>query len=201
MTESQYLESVFAMLGQPESRHADPAAWETLECELGVELPVDYKAIIDGYGPVKLNGHLNLDHPAAERWNLRQAMQRDALVWSEVPWEEIELDTDPRPSLGISDMKFGTPDGLIYAVGTNRDEAIFLGKGTGPQGWRVFVARDDDFFEYPMPFAEWLYRYLVGEDMAGPNSSAFVPGPVMFESLPMSANETVTAWYGPDRGM
>lgn len=29
-----------------------------------------------------------------------------------------------------------------------------------------------------MSFAEWLCRYLTGQDMAGPNRSAFYPGPV-----------------------
>ncbi|MGF0175933.1 hypothetical protein ACQF36_37355 [Streptomyces sp. Marseille-Q5077] len=51
-----------------------------------------------------------------------------------------------------------------------------------------------------MSFAEWLYRYLIGEDMAGPNSSAFYPGPVKLEHLPTS-HEHPEPWCGPDRGM
>ncbi|HET6353473.1 hypothetical protein [Streptomyces sp.] len=52
-----------------------------------------------------------------------------------------------------------------------------------------------------MSFAEWLYRYLIGEDMAGPNSSAFYPGPVQLRRLPMTADERSEPWSGPDRGM
>ncbi|MDQ0390088.1 hypothetical protein J2S54_006908 [Streptomyces sp. DSM 42143] len=52
-----------------------------------------------------------------------------------------------------------------------------------------------------MNFAEWLYRYLSGEDMAGPNTSAFYPGPVQLRRLPMTADERPEPWSGPERGM
>ncbi len=35
-----------------------------------------------------------------------------------------------------------------------------------------------------MTFAEWLYRYLFGEEMAGWDSAAFYPGPVRLEFPP-----------------
>ncbi|GAA3482167.1 hypothetical protein GCM10018966_066990 [Streptomyces yanii] len=50
-------------------------------------------------------------------------------------------------------------------------------------------------------FGEWLYRYLIGEDMTGPNSAAFYPGPVQMRYLPMPVDEHPEPWYGPDRGM
>nr|WTB30861.1 hypothetical protein OG781_16405 [Streptomyces sp. NBC_00830] len=43
--------------------------------------------------------------------------------------------------------------------------------------------------------------YLIGEDMAGPNSSAFYPGPVELQHLPMSADERPEHWCGPDRSI
>ncbi|MEU2359776.1 SMI1/KNR4 family protein [Streptomyces noursei] len=201
MTEEQYLEAVFAMLGEPGWRHADPDAWEALEGELGVVLPADYKRIVDGYGPVQLNDHLYFEHPATERWNLAEEMRSTAQAWSEVSWEGVDLESDPRSSLGIPEIRFGTPDGLIHAVNANGGEAIFLGKGATGRNWRIFVALDDEFYEYDMSFSEWLYRYLIGENVTGPYGSAFVPGPVKLESLPMSAGDDPIAWYGPDRGM
>ncbi|WP_372344019.1 hypothetical protein [Streptomyces sp. KL116D] len=47
---------------------------------------------------------------------------------------------------------------------------------------------DETWAEHRMSFAEWLYRYLIGEDMTGPNSAAFTPG-VRLQHLPMSAGE------------
>jgi hypothetical protein len=52
-----------------------------------------------------------------------------------------------------------------------------------------------------MSFAEWLYRCLIGEDMAGPNGSAFYPGPVELLRLPISADDRPEPWGGPGRGM
>ncbi|WP_202442445.1 MULTISPECIES: hypothetical protein [unclassified Streptomyces] len=52
-----------------------------------------------------------------------------------------------------------------------------------------------------MSFAEWLYRYLVGEDMAGPDTADFHPGPLQLCRLPMTADERPGQWSGPGRGM
>ncbi|TLQ48360.1 hypothetical protein FEF34_20950 [Streptomyces marianii] len=60
---------------------------------------------------------------------------------------------------------------------------------------------EGEFFEYAMGFAEWLYRYLVGEDMAGPETSSFYPGPVILRDLPMMPDERPPTRRGPDRGM
>lgn len=66
-----------------------------------------------------------------------------------------------------------------------------------------------------MSFTEWLNRYLIGEDMTGTVSSAFHPGPVKLQHLPVSASERpepvrpgprhVRRWHplagaGPSRG-
>ncbi|MER7404732.1 hypothetical protein ABT373_20090 [Streptomyces sp. NPDC000070] len=51
-----------------------------------------------------------------------------------------------------------------------------------------------------MSFAERLYRYLVGEDMAGPNRSVFYTGPVKREDLPMTAEERGEPWYARTAG-
>lgn len=46
-----------------------------------------------------------------------------------------------------------------------------------------------------------LHRYLIGEDVAGPNTSAFYPDPVELQHLPMSADERPEHWCGPDRSI
>ncbi|WP_251016591.1 hypothetical protein [Streptomyces sp. ISL-99] len=104
---------------------------------------------------------------------------------NEVPWDELDLDTDEDPRLlfGLKELSFGTTDGLWPIASTDRGETIFLAPGSviprllvedGEIGWT----------EHHMSFAEWVYRYLIGEDMAGPNSSAFYPGPVQLQRLP-----------------
>ncbi|MET7982094.1 MULTISPECIES: hypothetical protein [unclassified Streptomyces] len=63
------------------------------------------------------------------------------------------------------------------------------------------ACEDGDWAGYPMPFAEWLYRFLIGEDMAGYKSAAFYPGPVMLEYPPMTPDERTRVSHGPERGM
>ncbi|WP_327277804.1 SMI1/KNR4 family protein [Streptomyces sp. NBC_01224] len=197
-----YLAATMAMLGPPQNRYADPSAWDRLHEELGIQLPSDYQALVDAYAPIHLNGHLYLSHPATERWNLRQWIRDTIRAWSEVPWDELDLDADQDPRLlfGLKELSFGTIDGLWPIASTDRGETIFLAAGSVTP--RLLVEDGEiGWAEYHMSFAEWLYRYLIGEEMAGPNSSAFYPGPVQLRRLPMSATERPEPWSGPDRGM
>lgn len=52
-----------------------------------------------------------------------------------------------------------------------------------------------------MGFSEWLYGYLSGGDMFGPDSAAFYPGPLLLESMPLTVEDRSISWRGPQRGM
>ncbi len=200
MASSDYLGDVVARLGEPRGYGPAPEAWESLESSLGFELPADYKRIVEDYAPVKVHGHLYLSHPATSGWNLGEWIRETVEDWEAVPWDD-EIEGDPRRVLGISEMEFGTAGGLTPVASTDRGETIFLAPGAAGRGVRIFVENgESEFFEYSISFSEWLYRYLAGEDMTGP-SPVFYPGPVKFESLPMSYGEETAVWYGPDRGM
>jgi len=197
-----YLSLVFDMLGPGGHRYADPAAWVELEAELGIALPDDYKAIVDAYAPIKINGHLYLSHPATERWNLGESIRSTAEAWSAIDWDDFDPDEDPRVVLGLPELEFGTKEGLLPIASTDRGDTVFLAPLPDSQERRLCIADGDGgWYEYRIGFAEWLYRFLVGEDMAGPNSSAFYPGPVVLEPLPMSQGDRPAAFHGPDRGM
>ncbi|HEX6434101.1 MAG TPA: SMI1/KNR4 family protein [Gemmatimonadales bacterium] len=189
------------MLGEPPTRYRDPDAWRKLEDGLGADLPADYKEIVDAYAPLHLNRHLYLSHPATERWNLGDWIRSTAESWSEIDWDSVEPEGDPRASLGTQELLFGTADGLIPIATTDRGETLFFAPRGGGEGGVLFVESEGEFFEYSMTFSEWLYRWLIGEDVAGPNSSAFYPGPVALQDLPMTPDERPDRRYGPDRGM
>jgi hypothetical protein len=198
---TDYLDAVMAMLGPAQNRYANPAAWERLHAELGLQLPPDYQVVVDAFAPVKINGHLYLSHPATERWNLGQEIRSNVKAWSEVPWDDLDLDADedPRELLGLDVLRFGTPDGLWPIASTDRGETLFLIAAADTS--RLVVNYDESWAEHRVSFAEWLYRYLIGDDMMGPNSAVLYPGPVKLEHLPMSADERSEPWYGPDRDM
>lgn len=62
-------------------------------------------------------------------------------------------------------MSFGTRDGLWPIASTDRGEILFL-VAADSNAPCVLVA-DGGQTRYDMSFAEWFYRYLIGEDMAG----------------------------------
>lgn len=176
------------------SRHgATPGVWQALEEELGASLPGDYKEFIDSYAPVRVNSHLHFDHPAHPQWNLGKWIEETVDAYREVEWDELTC-----PDFVSSEPSFGAPDGLVPLFGSDRGECFFFRPGRKPSVY-VYVGSDDDFYRYDMTFSEWLYRYLSGEDMAGPNSSAFYPGPVRFDALPGAEGPEGDSWFGPGR--
>ncbi|MEU3901700.1 SMI1/KNR4 family protein [Streptomyces sp. NPDC045251] len=198
---SDYLPAVMAMLGPAQNRYADPSAWDRLHAELGIRLPTDYQTLVDAYAPIQLNGHLSLHHPATARWNLGDWIRDTARAWSQVPWEDLDPDEDPRLLFGLTELSFATRDGLWPIASTDRGETLFLMAADGTLSGVLVEDGEGGWAQYEMNFAEWLYRYLSGEDMAGPNTSAFYPGPVQLRRLSMTADERPEPWSGPDRGM
>ncbi|WP_123082921.1 hypothetical protein [Streptomyces sp. ADI95-16] len=198
---TDYLQAVFAMLGPAENRYNDPAAWLHLEQEIDRRLPADYKAIVDAYAPVQLNGSLYLSsHPACAWRNLGEEIRSDAEVWSEWrAWEsdDLEPDADPRVICNRPQITFGSSDGLIPLASTDQGAAIFLAPEVhGYPDGIVVQGSEGDWVGHTMDFAEWLYRYLTGEEMAGWDSAALYPGPVLLAYLPTGPDERTREAYG-----
>ncbi|MEV7284766.1 SMI1/KNR4 family protein [Streptomyces sp. NPDC093252] len=195
-----YTDAVLEMLGEPTSPAPVTGSWDDLERELGVRLPEDYKRILDAYAPVQLNGHVYLDHPHTSRWNLGRWMRETVEAFSRTGLSEADCPAMPGGPV------FGGPTGLIPLLSTDRGEYLFglPGSAAGASGKWLLLSCDGDeqgFHEYRMPFSEWLYRHVIGEDMFGPGSAVFYPGPIVFESMPMTEEDPCVSWQGPERGM
>lgn len=81
-----------------------------------------------------------------------------------------------------------------------RDLGVALKGGQG--AGTLFVENGEgEFFEYSMGFAEWLWRWLIGEEVTGPGGAAYYPGPVALRDLPMTPEERPEVRYGPSRGV
>lgn len=65
----------------------------------------------------------------------------------------------------------------------------------------VVQGPDGDWAGHPMTFAEWLYRHLIGEEMAGWGCAARYPGPVLLEYPAPEPGRPPREVYGPERGM
>lgn len=185
------------MLGEPDSRCADPDVWSGLERERGLVLPADYKWLVDAYAPIQVNGHLYLEHPAGPGVNLSSFMSEVIEAFRATSWDEDVL----CPGFESSGPLFGGKEGMTPLCGSDRGEYVFLAPGVDGEPCPILTCDGDeqDFYEYRMSFAEWLYRYLTGGDMIGPDSAAFSPGPLLLRRWPEGRQGI--EWYGPDRGM
>ncbi|MFB6578594.1 MULTISPECIES: hypothetical protein [unclassified Streptomyces] len=86
-------------------------------------------------------------------------------------------DTDQGACIFLAPEVHGFPDGVVVQ---------------GPEG---------DWAGHPMTVAEWLYRYLIGEEMAGWGCAARYPGPVRLEYPASEPGRPARETYGPERGM
>ncbi|MFE1869912.1 hypothetical protein ACFW9N_03280 [Streptomyces sp. NPDC059496] len=65
----------------------------------------------------------------------------------------------------------------------------------------VLQGSEGDWAGRPMTFAEWSYRYLIGEEMAGGGCAAHCPGPVRLEYPASEPGRPARERCGPERGM
>ncbi|WP_030720007.1 hypothetical protein [Streptomyces sp. NRRL S-237] len=196
---NDYHQAVVGLLGEPRHVFANHGAWQPVEESIGTSLPQDYKDLIDAYAPVQVNGHLFLEHPANEFYELRTWIDETVEDFQETDWEA----GFSCPGYEKSGPSFGGHGGMIPLACTDRSEYIFLAPGIDSGQWRILSCGRDwnDFYEHHMEFSEWLYRYLTGEDMFEPGQGVFYPGPVRLESLPIAAGDPQSEWFGPDRGI
>ncbi|MFG2694105.1 SMI1/KNR4 family protein [Kitasatospora sp. NPDC048407] len=189
-----YLGAVLNMIGPSPADRPEFVEWGEVEGLLGAELPADFKEIVETYAPVTLNHHLVLTRPGTQFFNLAERLEQQIKGLKESDWDGAGV------TFRGATPTFGGPDGLIPVASTDRREGAFLVRPAGGEGWHMAgMVLDGQFVEYEMGFSEWLYRYLMGEDMLGPRSGVFYPGPLVIEDLPKSPGDAVTARRGPAR--
>ncbi|MFF2951481.1 SMI1/KNR4 family protein [Kitasatospora sp. NPDC057965] len=174
-----YLEKLRAVIGPAGGPGVAAANWRELEGELGVTLPEDFKVLTEWYAPIRIGWSIRISNPGTVNYNLGSHIRETVAAYQAC---SFSLDNFPGFSRTLG---FGGPDGLIPVSGTAHGEEVFLFNDHLRGRWQivVFVGADLEFYQYDMGFAEWLYRYLVGEDMAGPNSAQDFPNPLPLTNL------------------
>ncbi|WP_044371742.1 SMI1/KNR4 family protein [Streptomyces noursei] len=152
------LPEIAALLGDPRFNWTDPAPWVALEQELGVELPADFREVVDAYGSIEINKQLYLKHPAGHLLHsLGEEIRKDLEFWREEDMAEFL----PSP-VGAN------PGELIPVASATTGEAVFLRvPDDSSSPWRVVVQEFDSpaWTCYEMTFGEWLLAYLNGRDV------------------------------------
>ncbi|GLW69688.1 hypothetical protein Kpho02_19870 [Kitasatospora phosalacinea] len=174
----------------PPGRRAGAAARR----DLGATCDVGGDKNVETHAPVTLNHHLVPTRPDTRFFDLAERLGPQIKGLEESDWDGAGV------IFRGATPTFGGPDGLIPVARTDRREGAFLVRSASSGDRHMAgVVLDGRFVEYEMGFSEWLHRYLVGEDMFGPRSGVFHPGPLMIEALPEAPGDAVTARRGPAR--
>ncbi|MFC9331531.1 SMI1/KNR4 family protein [Kitasatospora sp. NPDC057015] len=152
-----------ALMGEPAYTPAR-VPWELAPVDLGVQLPSDYRAFIDLYGGVNLNGEWGVFTPKRNSrfpdvpggmagWRIEADIDlRDQVEGEEQWWDQ----QDPTPV-------FPDPGGLLpWGWNSNHNQCCWLTTGPDPEQWPVTVFYDDRLDRFGGGFAEFLLTVLTG---------------------------------------
>jgi hypothetical protein len=164
------------LLGEPRFLWSDPKPWISLERDLGVQFPADYKQFVDAYGPVRINNQLTIYHPATVWYNLGEEIREEPDLWA-----DVEEDRPPHP------MGTGPGELFPWANSVSSERAYFRVSRDESEEWVIAVIERDEcvYTEYAITFNEWMLSYLQGEEMAI-CSRNFAPDRPFFKELPQS---------------
>lgn len=148
-----------AIMGEPVYTPAR-VPWELAPAELGVQLPLDYRAFVDLYGTVNFNGEWG---PLTLKEDSGGGRRPGGLAG----WR-FDTDNDFREQVEIEDEfwdqeftpVFPDPGGLLpWGVSSNHDYCCWLTTGPDPEQWPVAVfgeGRDGKLDHFDGGFAEFV---------------------------------------------
>ncbi|MFB6890418.1 SMI1/KNR4 family protein [Kitasatospora sp. NPDC056327] len=190
-----HLSELRGIIGPPSGPGVSAAGWRRVEHDLGVSLPEEFKVLADWYSPIRIGRSILLANPETGVFNFGAHVRQTLDAYRACDFSRENFPDFPDV------IGFGGPDGLIPLSGTAHGEEIFLYRDPVVGRWQivVFVGDDLEFHRYDMGFAEWLHRYLTGEDMAGPNSARAMPNPLPLMDLLVPEGTAPVERFGPLR--
>ncbi|MFJ9847206.1 SMI1/KNR4 family protein [Kitasatospora sp. NPDC101155] len=151
-----------AIMGEPVYTPAR-VPWELAPAELGVQLPSDYRAFVDLYGAVSLNGEWGVNTPTKHSSAYRSPgglagwrFESDNGFREQVEGEDEFWDQDPTPV-------FPDPGGLLpWGRNSNHNHCCWLTTDPDPDKWPVAVFYDGELDHFDGGFAEFVATVLTG---------------------------------------
>jgi hypothetical protein len=146
---AESLDDLKRLVPPPADPQESEGDWETIEAELGKNLPQDYKAFIHSYGTGSFIGFINVSNPfsANRNVNLLDKNRRVRKVMQESVGEDKKTGYLRENRFEL----FLEPDNMLLWGGTdNGDYLLWRTRGMESQ-WSVIACnwRNDDFEEYP----------------------------------------------------
>lgn len=130
--------------------------WDTIEAELGMPLPLDYKQLAERYGPGKFCDYIHLFHPHGVTEFVQLTGPMPSRVRAHLR-KDHDQGTHPVPH---------HPDQLFACGSTDNGEYLFwiTDPAAAPDRWRIAVneARGPRWFTYDGPLTAFLVSVLSG---------------------------------------
>ncbi|MDM5154748.1 SMI1/KNR4 family protein [Bacillus sp. DX1.1] len=132
--------------------------WDTVEKNLGMILPLDYKKFINKYGTGSINDFIWILNPFSENENLNLIKKghviREAYAYSKKQFPDDFIHNVYPVNNGL----------LPCAITDNGDEIYWLTNEECDQ-WRIIVydSRSNDYYEYNNSMTEFLYKVISKE--------------------------------------
>ncbi len=151
--------------------------WESVERELGLRLPMDYKQYVFHYGRGGFYGFLFPANPFSTLESLAKCNE----AWLEI--YNIHRANQPER---LPFPTYPVPGGLLCWGGSNNGDSVYWRMAGEPEAWPVVLV-DSEFLgyeEYAMDMstflAKWVRREIVPgcfpEDLIEPLEPVFEPG-------------------------
>jgi len=159
MTDAQresYVDDVTRLVGPRPGDFRPELDWETVERELGIRLPADYKELLTRLPSGAFRGCVEVENPAQSADELANAKRHnDELL-------KIFADPDTGYLTGTSYVLFPEPGGL-YPWGSNDAGGTFwwITDSADPDEWRIAYNDRDDWHEHPGPLSKVIHEILI----------------------------------------
>ncbi|MFF0659604.1 MULTISPECIES: SMI1/KNR4 family protein [Micromonospora] len=136
----------------PPSREVPPVDWQQLEERLEFALPLDYKWLVERYGPGSFGDFFRVFQPACQRQGIDLEYQHERTSWA---LEYLVERGHSLPRMPSELLAFGRSDNgdVAYWITSSSDD---------PNNWKVAVgeARGPLWEEFDGGVVEWLTAVL-----------------------------------------
>jgi|SRR4051794_18559356 hypothetical protein len=150
------VDELVKIIGMPD---VEPEAvdWLSVERDLGVRLPADYKAFCEIYPAMFVNEYLRVCHPSCLDPDL------NLLGDAQVRTASVRALTAEFPEMHIYPVYPDAGGLLCWGNNVNREQCYWLTKGE-PEEWRVVVGEEEDYsWLFNGNFSDFLLASCRGE--------------------------------------
>jgi len=135
--------------------------WEKIEKRLGLQLPQDYKNVIDAYGTGSFDDFIIVYNPFAENEYLNLFYALDTLHQAD---HQTQLLGDPVWTAVHPFELYPAPEGLLpWGCTTNLGDTFFWQIKGLPSTWETifYNLRSGEYEVWKYPMSEFLYRLFI----------------------------------------